>query len=690
MKNISVPPFKDFLLQVFNKTGILVKNMRWKAFFFLNPSEKSNTKETFGFNSTAASPHVKELKEFEDKLGDMINNIKRKDYKNSFQIKLKNDTQKIARENKLIIPADKTHNFYKVDEAKYDELLQKHINKDYKKADDTLADDITKVDKEIASELELDDRIYCTSKKAAFITLKDHKPNFANNPTCRLLNPTKPELGRISKQKLSKMISEVKLKTKFNQWKNSDSVISWFSGLKDKKRLSFIQFDLCDFYASISEDLLINALNFCTQYTKITEEDRKIILQCRKSYLCNKDSIWVKKGNPKFDVTMGSLDSAEICDMVGLFILSQLQNLDLQIGLYRDDGLAAGFQTPRQLENIKKKICKIFKDNQLSITIDANLKVVNFLDVTFDLNTGLYKPFMKTNDSPVYVNRNSNHPPSILKNIPEAVTRRLSRISANEDVFKEAIPPYQNALNMSGYDYVMKYEETHTTHNEKKNRRRRIIWFNPPWSANCSTKIGAKFLNLVDTCFPPDNPLHKIFNRNTLKVSYSCMPNMAQTISKHNSKVIKKNQDRVSYGCNCKRGVASCPLNGACLTKGVVYEATVKNTRDQSIETYTGLTSRRFKDRFYEHTSNSNNPSDKDKTTLSAHIWKLKSQGDPYTTTWKIIDRGKAYNPSKKECQICLKEKYHIMFSSEGASLNSRREIFSTCRHRTKQLLCNS
>ena len=324
MKNINIPPFKDFLLQTFNKSGTLVKNMRWKAFFFLNPSERSNTKETFGFNSTAASPHVKELKEFEDKLGDMINNIKQKDYKNSFQIKLKNDTQNIARENKLIIPADKTHNFYKVDEAKYDELLQKHINKDYKKADDTLADDITKVDKEIAAKLELDDRIYCTSKKAAFITLKDHKPNFANNPTCRLLNPTKPELGRISKQKLSKMISEVKQKTKFNQWKNSDSVISWFSELKDKKRLSFIQFDLCEFYASISENLLINALNFCAQYTKITEEDRKIILQCRKSYLCNKESIWVKKGNSKFYLTMGSLDSAENCDIVGLYILSKL------------------------------------------------------------------------------------------------------------------------------------------------------------------------------------------------------------------------------------------------------------------------------------------------------------------------------------------------------------------------------
>ena len=289
----------------------------------------------------------------------------------------------------------------------------------------------------------------------------------------------------------------------------------------------------------------------------------------------------MKKGNSIFDVNMGSFDGAEICDLIGLFILSQLQKLDLNIGLYRDDGLAVGIQTPRQLEIIKQKICKIFKENQLSITIDANLKVVNVLDVTLDLNTGLFKPFMKSNDNPTYVHKHSNHPPSILKNIPEAVNRRLSRISANENVFKEAIPPYQNALNKSGYDHVLKYDPEKATNNQPKSRKRKIIWYNPPWSANCSTKIGAKFLNLVDTCFPPTHPLHKIFNRNTLKVSYSCMPNMAQAISKHNFKVRRQNQVRVSPGCNCRRGVESCPLGGTCLTEGVVYGSKVTNTSDQ-------------------------------------------------------------------------------------------------------------
>ena len=296
---------------------------------------------------------------------------------------------------------------------------------------------------------------------------------------------------------------------------------------------------------------------------------------------------------------------------------------------------------------------------------------------------------MKSNDNPMYVNMKSNHPTPILKNIPLAVNRRLSKISANETVFNEAVPPYQNALTLSGYDFKLKYEETTQTRNKPKNRRRQIIWFNPPWSANCETKIGAKFLNIVDTCFPPTHPLHKIFNRNTLKVSYSCMPNMAQTIAKHNSKVKRKDQARVSPGCNCQGGLAKCPLGGVCLTEGVVYGATVTKTSDQSQQTYTGLTSRPFKARYYEHTSNAKNSSEMHKTTLSMHIWNLKNQGEDYNTSWKIIDRGKAFNPSTKSCQVCLKEKYQIMFNPEGATLNDRREIFSTCRHRTKLLLCN-
>ena len=156
--------------------------------------------------------------------------------------------------------------------------------------------------------------------------------------------------------------------------------------------------------------------------------------------------------------------------MVGLYLLSQLVEIIPApfIGLYRDDGLAVSQATPRQIEIMKKKICQVFHKNGLQVTTEANAKVVNFLDVTFDLRTGIYKPYMKENDSPLYVHSKSNHPPTVLQNIPAGVNRRLSKISANKDVFEAAAPPYQAALDMSGYKYKLQYEPTEKKKNKKK------------------------------------------------------------------------------------------------------------------------------------------------------------------------------------------------------------------------------
>ena len=65
------------------------------------------------------------------------------------------------------------------------------------------------------------------------------------------------------------------------------------------------------------------------------------------------------------------------------------------IGLYRDDGLGALKKTPREIENIKKYICQTFNEHNLKLTIEANKKTVNFLDVTLDLNSSTYKPYTK-------------------------------------------------------------------------------------------------------------------------------------------------------------------------------------------------------------------------------------------------------------------------------------------------------
>ena len=129
-----------------------------------------------------------------------------------------------------------------------------------------------------------------------------------------------------------------------------------------------------------------------------------------------------------------------------------------------------------------------------------------------------------------------------------------------------------------------------------------------------------------------------------------------------------------------------CPLAGSFQTKSVVYQATVVREDNQKTETYTGLTSRRFKDRFYEHTSDMNNRH-YEGTSLSNYVWKLKDDGIPFKISWKILSKAASFNSSTKKCNLCLKEKYLIIFNSEGATINDRNELFATCRHRLKPLV---
>ena len=270
--------------------------------------------------------------------------------------------------------------------------------------------------KRIATKLGIDDRVDTTANKDAFITLKDHKPNFSNKPTCRLINPTKSEIGKISKEILDRINSKIVRKSKFNQWKNTTSVIEWFKSIENKQEYNFICFDIVEFYPSITQDLLNRALDFASDYDSITNDERNIIIHAKNSTLIHKQQPWQKKGNTAFDVTMGSFDGAETCELVGSFLLSQLQNLDINIGLYRDDGLAISNSTPRETENIKKEICRVFNRNGLRITIEANKRIVDFLDVTLNLNNNTYQPFTKPNTTLQYVHCESNHPPITIKN----------------------------------------------------------------------------------------------------------------------------------------------------------------------------------------------------------------------------------------------------------------------------------
>ena len=132
-------------------------------------------------------------------------------------------------------------------------------------------------------------------------------------------------------------------------------------------------FEINDLYPSIKEGLQIEALEFPKQNVTIKSRDRETIFHTRKSLLYKQGEPWIKKQSNNFDVTMGSYDRAEVCELIRIFILSLIGNkYNLNnIGLYRDDGLAVFKNTSvLQSEKIKHSFQKIFTNKGLDIIIN--------------------------------------------------------------------------------------------------------------------------------------------------------------------------------------------------------------------------------------------------------------------------------------------------------------------------------
>ena len=191
----------------------------------------------------------------------------------------------------------------------------------------------------------------------------------------------------------------------------------------------------------------------------------------------------------------------------------------------------------------------------------------------------------------------------------------------------------------------------------------------------------------MDNCFSPGHHLHQLINRNNVKVSYSCMPNIGQIITSHNKTIVnKKDPQEDNPTCNC-RNPTTCPLDGKCLSSEIIYQATVIREDNGNQETYIGLTETPFKSRYNNHTNSFRNENKRHSTTLSQHIWTLKDNNIQYSMKWKIIAKGSAYSTSSKCCNLCIEEKYFIICQPQLATLNSRNELASVCRHRRKHLL---
>ena len=205
------------------------------------------------------------------------------------------------------------------------------------------------------------------------------------------------------------------------------------------------------------------------------------------------------------------------------------------IGLYRDGGLSC-FENKSgpQLEKIKKKICKTFKDNGLNITIETNLHSTKYLDVTFNLKTGKYYPYRKQNKSLQYIHKQSNHPLSIIKRITSIISKRLSDISSEKEHFEKAATIYYEVLRNSGFNETLKFSPIIPT---RRQRGRNIIWFNLLFSSNVKTNVGKLFLALLQKHFLRH---YKLFIKNNVKISCGYMPNIKSVIQNHNANLLSK------------------------------------------------------------------------------------------------------------------------------------------------------
>ena len=108
----------------------------------------------------------------------------------------------------------------------------------------------------------------------------------------------------------------------------------------------------------------------------------------------------------------------------------------------------------------------------------------------------------------------------------------------NDKIFNDSIPIYQEVLIKAGCNHKLTYQKHGQKKDNSQQHKRQIIWFNPPYSKNVTTKVGKFFLSLIDKLFPPHHKLHKLFNRNYVKRSYSCLPNIKSIINVHNRKII--------------------------------------------------------------------------------------------------------------------------------------------------------
>ena len=181
---------------------------------------------------------------------------------------------------------------YRLEKEEYRRLLQNAVTTRCKKSIKETERRINFEGIKYAKQKNIHDKVEVNGTANCFITLKDHKANFSNHPTTRLINPAKNEIGRTSNQILDQINSKLCQIVKVNEWKNTAGVIDWFKKIENKMSHKFLITDIKDFYPFIKEDLLIEDLEFAKQHVLIKYNGRKTIFYAKKSLLYNEGEPW--------------------------------------------------------------------------------------------------------------------------------------------------------------------------------------------------------------------------------------------------------------------------------------------------------------------------------------------------------------------------------------------------------------
>ena len=357
----------------------------------------------------------------------------------------------------------------------------------------------------------------------------------------------------------------------------------------------------------------------------------------------------------------------------------------------------------QELDDMRKKIIKTFKKLGFRITAECGMKSTDFLDIVLELDSGSYRPYRKPEQDIKYIHVHSNHPKHIKDQIPKMQEVRLSTNSSTQQAFIDAIPPYNEAIAKSGFNHTLSYKPNTNRVTKKKRKGRSILWFNPPFSSEVTTNITRLFLNMLSKHFPHGTELHKILNKNNMKISYCTTQNMKSIVDSHNRKLLAGQQHEDNQGlCNClKSRKDNCPLQGKCLTKNLVYRADITDTTSNETHSYFGQCMRTFKDTSIstpkkEKTNSSSTMTireqieiKKQKSEFAAHVWKLKEGNRPFTIKWHIQKRAFPYTNGAKSCDLCSWENFYILLGDPSTTIKSRSELFFRCKSQRDCLLSN-